>query len=115
MSKTSVEVVQRQVDAYNRRDIDAFVVTYHDEVRIFRLPSTTPAMVGKAALREFYATKRFNLAGLHAEVRQRIVLGNKVIDQEYVTGIGDQPLKVVAAYAVVLDGLITTVWFLSPA
>jgi hypothetical protein len=31
-----------------------------------------------------------------------------------VTGIGDQPLEVVAAYEV-LDGLITTVWFLSPA
>ena len=113
MSETAVEVVQHQVEAYNRRDIDAFAAAYHDDVRIFRLPSTTPAMVGKAALREFYETKRFNLPGLHAEVRQRIVLGNKVIDQECVTGTGDQPLEVVAAYEV-LDGLITTVWFLSP-
>jgi hypothetical protein len=113
MSETAVEVVQRQVEAYNRRDIGAFAAAYHDDVRIFRLPSTTPAMVGKAALREFYATKRFNLPGLHAEIRQRIVLGNKVIDQEYVTGIGEQPLEVVAAYEV-LEGLITTVWFLSP-
>ena len=113
MSETAVEVVQRQVEAYNRRDIEAFVAAYHDEVRIFRLPSTTPAMVGKAALREFYATQRFNLPGLHAEVRQRIVLGNKVIDQEYVTGVCDPPLEVVAVYEV-LGGLITTVWFLSP-
>jgi hypothetical protein len=113
MSETAVDVVQRQLVAYNRRDIEAFVAAYHDEVRLFRLPSTTPAMVGKAALREFYATKRFNLPGLHAEVRQRIVLGNKVIDQEYVTGLGEQPLEVVAAYEV-RDGLITTVWFLAP-
>ena len=113
MSETAVEVVQHQLQAYNRRDIDAFVAAYHDEVRVFRLPSTTPAMVGKPALRAFYATKRFNLPGLHAEVRQRIVLGNKVIDQEYVTGLGDQPLEVVAAYEV-RDGLITTVWFLAP-
>lgn len=114
MIKSAVEVVQRQLEAYNRRDIDAFAAAYHDEVQIFRLPSTTPAMAGKAALREFYATKRFNLPSLHAEIRQRIVLGNKVIDQEYVTGIGDQPLELVAAYEV-RDGLITTVWFLSPA
>ena len=114
MVHSAVEVVQRQVEAYNRRDIDAFVAAYHDEVQIFRLPSTSPAMVGKAAMREFYATKRFNLPDLHAEIRQRIVLGNKVIDQEYVTGIGNQPLEVVAAYEV-RDGLITTVWFLSPS
>lgn len=110
----AVEVVQRQVEAYNRRDIDAFVAAYHDEVQVFRLPSTAPAMSGKAALREFYEEKRFNLPHLHAEIRHRIVLGNKVIDQEYVTGIGNQPLEVIAAYEV-RDGLITTVWFLSPS
>ena len=113
MPETAVDVVQGQVEAYNRRDLEAFVAAYHDDVRIFRLPSTAPSMVGKDALREFYATKRFNLPGLHADIRQRIVLGNKVIDREYVTGIGDQPLEVVAAYEV-LDGLITTVWFFSP-
>lgn len=114
MSESAATVVQRQVEAYNRRDLDAFVAAYHDEVRIFRLPSATPSLTGKTALREFYARERFNLPALHAEIRNRIVLGNKVIDHEHVTGVGERPIEVVAAYEV-QDGLITSVWFLYPS
>lgn len=114
MSVSAASVVQRQVEAYNRRDLDAFSAAYHDGVQIFRLPATSPTLVGKAALREFYGAQRFNLPGLHAEIRNRIVAGNKVIDHEYVTGLGQQPFEVVAVYEV-NDGLITTVWFFYPS
>jgi hypothetical protein len=114
MSISAASVVQRQVEAYNRRDLEAFSAAYHDDVQIFRLPATSPALAGKAALREFYRAHRFNLPGLHAEIRNRIVAGNKVIDHEYVTGVGEQPLEVVAAYEV-KEGLITTVWFFYPS
>lgn len=111
---TPVAVVQRQVEAYNRCDLEAFAATYRDDVRIFRMPSTAPALTGRAALREFYASQRFNLPALHAEIVQRIVIGNKVIDHERVTGVEAQPIEVVAVYDAV-DGAIATVWFFYPA
>lgn len=112
-SSTAVAVVQRQVEAYNRRDLEAFAATYREDVQIFRMPSTTPVMSGRSALREFYAGQRFNLPALHAEIVQRIVIGNKVIDHERVTGVGPLPFEAVAVYEVI-DGAIATVWFFYP-
>jgi hypothetical protein len=106
-------VVQRQLEAYNARDLEAFAATYADGVTIYRLPTLEPAIRGMAKLREVYA-QRFSSPNLHAEILSRIVLGNKVIDHERVVGIREQPLEAVAVYEVV-DGLIATVWFFYPA
>jgi len=103
-------VVQLQLDAYNARDLDRFVSVYSDEVRIFRPPTPAASIVGKLALAEYYATQRFNLVGLNAELLNRIVLGNKVIDHERISGVRELPIEVAAVYEVA-DGLIRTVWF----
>jgi hypothetical protein len=103
-------VVQEQLDAYNARDLARFVAVYSDEVRVYRLPGREPTLVGKAALAELYATQRFNLPGLHAELVNHMVFGNKVIDHERISGVRDQPFEVAAVYEVV-DGLIRTAWF----
>jgi hypothetical protein len=110
---SEVELIQCQVDAYNRRDLEAFLATYSDTVRTFRMPSVEPATTGKAQLGEFYSRQRFNLPGLRAEILNRIVLGNKVIDHERVWGIRNDPVEVVAVYQIV-RGLIECVWFYSP-
>jgi len=109
---TPEDVVQRQVDAYNARDLQRFLAEYSDDVRIFRPPSLEPAIAGKRALAEYYATQRFNRAGLHAEILHRIVLGNKVIDHERINGVREQPFEVAAVYEVV-DGRIESAWFYS--
>jgi len=103
---------QRQLDAYNDRDLERFINEYTEEVVVYRLPDTEPVLVGKAALAEHYRTKRFNLPGLHAELVNRMVLGNKVIDQERVTGVQSTPLEVAAIYEVTPRG-ICKVWFVS--
>jgi hypothetical protein len=108
-----VDVVQRQVEAYNARDLDRFVATYSDQIRIFRMPSSEPAISGKTQLAEVYR-KRFNVPSLHADILARIVLGNKVIDHERVRGIREVPVEAVAIYEVVSD-LIQTVWFFYPS
>ena len=77
---SAVDVVQRQVEAYNARDLDRFVSAYSETIAIFRMPSTEPIISGKVELAKFYSTQRFNLPGLHAEIVNRIALGNKVID-----------------------------------
>jgi hypothetical protein len=102
-------VVQRQLVAYNARDLERFLAGYSDDVRLYRPPATDPAIAGKAAFADFYATQRFNRAGLHADVLNRMVLGNKVIDHERIFGVGEEPFEVAIVYEV-SDERIRHVW-----
>ena len=110
---TPETIVQHQLDAYNRRDLDAFLAVYSDTVQVYRLPALEPALFGKAQLAEFYGSKRFTLPDLHAELLSRIVMGNKVIDHERIRGLGPQPVEAMAIYSIVA-GKIERAWFLSP-
>ena len=105
----AADIVQRQVEAYNARDLDRFVATYADDIRIFRMPAAEPAISGKAQLAEAYRA-RFSVPALHADIVARIVLGNKVIDHERVRGIRQHPIEALAIYEVSSD-LIQPVWF----
>ena len=106
------DIVQRQLEAYNARDLERFVATYADTIRIFRMPATEPSISGKVQLAEAYR-QRFSAPSLHAEILTRVVLGNKVIDHERVRGIREHPVEAVAIYEVASD-LIQTVWFFYP-
>ncbi len=103
---------QRQLEAYNARDLERFVREYTNDVVVYRLPGTSPAITGRDALAAFYRDNRFNLPDLHAKLVNRMVFGNKVIDQEYVTGVPGAPLEVAAIYEVTERG-ISKVWFVS--
>ncbi|MFG6467073.1 nuclear transport factor 2 family protein [Roseateles sp. BYS87W] len=103
---------QRQLDAYNARDLDRFLAEYTDDVVAYRLPDATPQLVGKAAFGARYRDHRFNLPGLHAELVNRMVFGNKVIDHERVHGVEPHPQEVAAIYEVTPQG-IAKVWFVS--
>ena len=105
---------QRQLDAYNARDLGRFIAEYTDDLVVFRLPGTEAIIQGKQKLAEHYAKNRFNLPDLHARLVNRMVFGNKVIDQEYVTGVPGAPLEVAAIYEVTAVG-ISKVWFVSGA
>ncbi len=106
---TPEAIVQRQLDAYNARDLARFVVEYSDGIRVYRPPAAQPALVGKPAFAEFYASQRFNRTDLHAELVNRMVLGNKVIDHERISGVRDQPFEMVVVYEVVA-GAIDCTW-----
>jgi hypothetical protein len=105
--------VQRQLDAYNARDLARFVAEYADNVVVYRPPAAEPILRGKEAFANHYASHRFNLPALHAEVVSRMVVGNKVIDHERVAGVRDDPFDAVVVYEVV-DERIRTVWFFDP-
>jgi hypothetical protein len=110
---SAIDVVQRQFDAYNAHDLARFVAAYSDAVEVLRMPSAVPTITGKAQFAEFYATHRFNIPALRAEVINRILLGSKVVDHERIWGLGEAPIEAVAVYRVV-DDLIATVWFFYP-
>lgn len=103
-------IVQLQLEAYNAHDLDRYLTVYADDVEVFRPPQAEPTMSGKAALAEFYGKQRFHLPGLRADLLNRIVVGNRVIDHELVFGIKDEPFEVAVAYDIV-DGLIRRVWY----
>jgi imidazolonepropionase-like amidohydrolase len=105
-------VVQRQVDAYNARDLDAFVDFYTEDVEICRLPALEVNLQGREALRARYGPFFEATPDLHCRVMKRTVSGNYVVDHEFVTGIADRPrLRAVAVYQV--EGpRIRRVWFL---
>jgi hypothetical protein len=103
------DVVQRQLEAYNDRDMQRFLDQYSEAIQVFRPPAVIPAIVGKKAFGEFYATQRFNHAGLHAEVLNRMVLGNKNVDHERIQGVRAQPFEAAVVYEV-NNGLIECMW-----
>lgn len=105
-------IAQQQLDAYNARDLQSFLELYAEDVEVWRMPANEPSLRGRAALGEFYANERFNREGLHAELVNRIAVGDTVIDHERVSGIREQPFEVAAVYRIT-DGLIRCVWFYS--
>ena len=110
---TPADIVQSQLDAYNAHDLEHFVDCFSGDVQLFRMPAEAPHIVGKAALRAFYAEHRFSIATLRAELLNRMTLGDKVIDHERIHGLGEQPSEVIAVYRI-NGGLIANVWFFYP-
>ena len=80
----SADVVQRQLDAYNARDVAALVALYADDAELYEHPTTLLAR-GTAALRERFAVRFHREPNLHAELLHRVVAGDLVIDHELVT------------------------------
>lgn len=103
------KIVQKQLDAYNARDIDAFLDTYSDDVELFNFPNQSTSK-GKEAMRKGYQGFFEATSDLHCEIKNRIVIGNKVIDEEYITANGSN-FSAVAIYEV-KNGKIVKVTFL---
>lgn len=76
-------VVQQQLDAYNARDLDAWLGTYATDAEQYELHGVRLAR-GHAEMRERMA-QRFAEPDLHAQVLRRIVMGPIVVDHERVT------------------------------
>lgn len=110
MTLSSEAVVQRQLEAYNARDIDALLAIYADDAQMFEHPAKLLAG-GSAALRERFVA-RFQEPNLHAKLLHRIVAGHLVIDHECVTRTfpeGAGSIELVMIYEV-QNGRITKAW-----
>lgn len=103
-------IVKKQLEAYNNRDIEAFLATYSDDVKVYRYPDQLN-YVGKENMRKSYGSFFEKTKNLHCKILNRIVRGNKVIDEEYVT-INGNHFKAVAIYEVT-NGKISAVRFIN--
>ncbi|WP_104401652.1 nuclear transport factor 2 family protein [Vibrio penaeicida] len=112
----TIAIVDRQLDAYNARDIDAFAATYHEDVEIHSF-SKGLQYTGRDTLIERYGKKFASLTYLNATSLKRIVHDRFLVDHELAessslaSGEVETSLKVIAAYEVE-DGLIKRVTFM---
>ncbi|NND34235.1 MAG: amidohydrolase family protein [Saprospiraceae bacterium] len=105
------DLVQQQLNGYNARDINAFLAPYSDDFEIYNFPDEL-TQKGKANIKPGYAKMFENTPELHCEIINRISFGNTVIDQERVTGFGENdPLEALAIYKIE-DGKIAKVYFI---
>ena len=104
-------LVQEQIEGYNARNIDVFLKPYAEDVELYMFPNQLISK-GKEAMRKDYSSMFKDLPELHCEIKNRIVNGNFVIDQESVSGMRKgQKVEATAIYEI-KDGKIIKVYFL---
>lgn len=111
IEKEAAALAQEQLDGYNKRDIEAFLKPYSENVKVYAFPDQL-LYEGKVKMREEY-TQMFNqLPDLNCKLVNRIVLNNKVIDHEEVVFIKSEPKLYAIAVYTILDGKISEVRFM---
>lgn len=100
------QLIQRQLDAYNAKDIDALLAAYAPDAQHFEIHGALLG-TGHEELRERFLV-RFEEPDLYATLLQRIVSGNFVVDHEIITRNfpeGKGSIELLCVYEIV-DGLI---------
>ena len=82
-SSDAAVIVQKQLDAYNARDIDTFMALWSDDAQLFAHPATLLPN-GAAEIRERHIA-RFAEANLFGKLICRMAVGDMVVDREVVT------------------------------
>lgn len=103
--------VRMQLEAYNARDIEAFMQWWAEDCQYYAFPSTLLAN-GIAEIRARHI-ERFKEPNLLGNLRSRIAVGNVVVDHETVQRTfpdGPGELDVIAIYEVE-KGKISKAWF----
>lgn len=105
------DLAQMQLNAYNARNLEAFLAVYHPDVEVYSFPSTLQYR-GKERMREIYGEFFEKATDLHCRLVSRMTYENTVIDREYVTGVPRQEAVEAVAIYEVADGFIRKVWFI---
>ena len=97
LTNSPINLVKRQLKAYNSRNIESFLEPYDDDVEAYIHATNKLAFKGKDAMRKLYSEIFKNTPNLHCELINRIVQGNTIIDKECVL-FGEKTLEAVAIY-----------------
>ena len=110
---TPARAAQRQLDAYNARDIEAFLAVYAPDCVVYSHPSGQVLMQGVEAMRARYEV----LFAEHPELRCRLLARMEhecfAIDLEHVEGLRAGEIVHAVAMYEVRAGRIVNVWFLN--
>lgn len=108
-------IVQRQLDAYNARDLEAWLATYHPDAEQFTVHGPLLAR-GREAIGSRMRV-RFAEPDLQATLLSRIVLGQVVVDHERVTRNfpeGKGSIEVLCVYEVAGDVIMKASFAFGP-
>ncbi len=108
LSESPEAIVQRQLNAYNARNIDSFIDTYSDDIEVFNSKGKL-IIKGHEKLREEYEGFFKSTTNLYCQIEQRMVFKNFVVDKEKVRA-GKDIHFAVAIYEVA-EGKIKKVTF----
>ena len=107
---SNIAVAQKQLDAYNAQDLDAYVSFFAGECVVSGL-NGTPTESSRAAIKARYAEAFAQFPQNKAELKNRIAVGNTVVDHELVIREpGGEQFEIIAIYTF-KDGLISRVDF----
>jgi hypothetical protein len=100
-AQTPEQLAQEQLDAYNKKDIEAFLKPYDDNIIAYNFPDNSIMFKGKEEMRKIYSSMFTNYTDLHCTLLNRMVKDNTVIDHESVIiRKGQEPLKARAIYTI---------------
>ncbi len=106
------QAAQRQLDAYNARDLEAFLAAYAPDCTVRAFPSGSVMMEGDEALRVRYGALFEAHPDLDCRLLTRVEHEVFAIDHEEVAGLREGELVHAVAMYEVREGLIRNVWFL---
>lgn len=92
-----IDLVDRQLKAYNAKNIEAFLEPYAEDIELYEFPDKMVSK-GKDAMRKDYEGMFKNIAKLHCDIVGRIVQGNIIIDKESISGMGKNKFEATAIY-----------------
>ena len=85
MTSHIITPVIRQLEAYNKRDIDSFIVNFSENC-VVEDGEGKILMKGREAMYQSYRAMFENSPHLYCHVSSRTVVGNYVLDKERVSG-----------------------------
>lgn len=105
-------LAQKQLEAYNKQDLEQFLSVYSNEVIIMEFPSNNVTSRGIEEMRLRYGKLFKENPNNKAELLSRIVFENKVIDHEFVTGRANGINRYAVAIYEIEGEKISKVWFM---
>ena len=101
LPESPATLIQRQLDAYNAKDVEGWLSTYAPDARQYSLHGECVAQ-GHAQIRERILI-RFAEPDLHARLLSRAVMGHIVVDHELITRNfpeGDGTVEIICIYEI---------------
>jgi len=86
---TPEQLIEKRLDAYNKGDIDGFLIPYAEDIKVYNFPNSIKK-TGKTEVKSYY----LDLFKLHPEISGELlaktIMGDVVVCHEKITGTSNQ-------------------------
>ncbi|MEO9869555.1 nuclear transport factor 2 family protein [Ekhidna sp.] len=102
MAQSPEEIVQQQLDLYNNKDLQGFMSLFSEDATLINQSDGKVLATGKSEVEKLYSNLFQKSPNLYSELKNRMVLGNTIIDHENITGRLGKPeaIELIVMYEV---------------